>query len=116
MSYRRRGMGMYPGETCFDPTRPSWLAYYFDDFTETACKANELLWGNPTGNTAAPGPGAPVDTNKDAAAACAYSGGSWDLSTGICTPSPLGQFSSYLPWIFAGLGAMIVIPMFLGRR
>lgn len=117
MSYTRRGIGMYPDETCFDPTRPGFLPYWLDDFSETACKANELLFGNQTGNTAQPGtPGAAPATNANAAAACAYGGGSWDPSTGVCTPSVLGQLGQYLPWILAGLGVMIVLPMMLGRR
>jgi len=117
MSYARRGMGMYPDETCFDPTRPSILPYWLDDFSETACKANLLLCGNPTCNTAAPGtPGAAPQTNANAAAACAAGGGSWDPSSNLCTPSLLGQYSSYLPWIFAALGVLLVIPMFEGRR
>lgn len=117
MGYARRGVGMYPDETCFDPTRPGILPYYIDDFTEEACKFNELIYGNQTGNTAQPGtPGAAPQTNANAAAACASQGGSWDPSMMVCTPSPLGQFSAYLPWIFAGLGLVIVLPMVMGRR
>jgi hypothetical protein len=117
MGYARAGLGMYPDETCFDPTRPSWMPYWFDTFGEEACKANEFLWGNTTGNNAQPGqPGAAAATIQNAAAACASQGGSWDPSTNTCTPSPLGQFSAYLPWIFAGLGLVIVLPLVMGRR
>jgi hypothetical protein len=34
----RRGMGEYPGYYCYDAERPSWLPYWLDDFTESACK------------------------------------------------------------------------------
>jgi hypothetical protein len=41
---RGRGFGMYPTNAdgtdnpCFDPNRPSWLPYWFDTPTESACK------------------------------------------------------------------------------
>ena len=118
MSYTRRGLGMYPDETCFDVTRPAWLAYYIDDFAEAACKINMIACGNPTCNTAQPGdPAAAAATIQNAAAACASGGGSWDPTTTVCTPSLLGQYSSYLPWIIAaGIGLLIVLPMVEGRR
>jgi len=117
MSYARRGLGMYPDETCFDPTRPSWLPYWLDDISESACKVNLLVSGNPTGNTAQPGsPTAAASTTAAAAAACAYQGGSWDPSTGVCTPSSLGQIGQYLPIILLGIGALVLIPMLAGRR
>jgi len=116
MGYARTGLGMHPGDTCFDPTRPSWLPYWIDTFGEAACWDNEVLFSNQTGNTTPAGPSAAVQTNAAAAAACAANGGSWDPSALTCTPSPLGTLSPYLPWIFAGLGLVIVLPMVMGRR
>src|SRR5271166_4172113 len=33
-----RGLGEYPGYYCYDAGRPSWLPYWIDDLTESACK------------------------------------------------------------------------------
>ena len=39
MAYRaKRGLSEYPGYYCYDAQRPSWLPYWFDDLTESACK------------------------------------------------------------------------------
>ena len=35
-----RGLGLYPGDTCFDSERPSALPYWIDDFTESTCFYN----------------------------------------------------------------------------
>lgn len=37
-----RGLGAYPGEYCYDATRPSWLPYWFDDPTEALCDIEGL--------------------------------------------------------------------------
>ncbi len=34
-------LGMYPGDLCYDPNRPSWLPYVVDSATEGLC-----WWGN----------------------------------------------------------------------
>ena len=34
---RTRGLGLYPQEECFDPMRPSWLAYSINTPTEGLC-------------------------------------------------------------------------------
>lgn len=34
---RRRGVGEYPGDACYDPSRPSWLPGWISDATEFAC-------------------------------------------------------------------------------
>lgn len=31
-------MGMYPTDACYDPTRPSWLPYWWDTPSESGCK------------------------------------------------------------------------------
>ncbi len=33
----RGGLGEYPGYYCYDASRPSWLPYWIDTFTEEAC-------------------------------------------------------------------------------
>lgn len=37
---RTHGLGLYPDSPCFDPTRPSWLPYWIDDFQESGCFYN----------------------------------------------------------------------------
>jgi hypothetical protein len=32
------GLGAYPTDPCYDPSRPTWLPYWFDDLTESDCK------------------------------------------------------------------------------
>jgi len=121
----RRGMGMYPDETCFDSTRPSWLPYWLDDIQEPQCKLNLLFSGNPTGNTAQAGtfvtdssgavvPAAAPATVQNAMSACASSGGAWDDTLQSCSPGILSQFSPYLIW--GGVGLVGVLLLFGGRR
>lgn len=31
-------LAAYPTDPCYDPTRPTWLPYWFDDLTESDCK------------------------------------------------------------------------------
>ena len=31
------GLGIYPGDECYDPNRPSWLSYFIPTPTEIAC-------------------------------------------------------------------------------
>ena len=50
------GLGEYPGYYCYDADRPSWLPYWLDDFTESACKWNPKTIG---GNIAACATGDP---------------------------------------------------------
>jgi len=41
------GLGEYPGYYCYDANRPSWLPYWIDDLTESACKWNpKTIAGN----------------------------------------------------------------------
>lgn len=32
------GLGVYPGDPCYDPTRPSWLPYWWDTNSENLCR------------------------------------------------------------------------------
>lgn len=110
------GLGMYPDETCFDPTRPSLLPYWLDDLTESQCKLNLLTAGNTTGNTAQAGdPNADPATLANAQAACASSGGKWDSDLDVCTPG-LGSLMGYIPWIVGGLALVMIAPSILSRR
>lgn len=34
------GLAAYPGDPCYDPSRPTWLPYWLDDFSESDCKYN----------------------------------------------------------------------------
>jgi hypothetical protein len=47
----RFGFGDYPGDACYDPSRPSWLPYIVNDATEEACELS--LIANSLGTTAA---------------------------------------------------------------
>jgi len=116
---------MYPDETCFDPSRPSWLPYWLDDLTESKCKINELVSGNTTGNTAQPGTFATDSsgnvvsladpaTVQNSMSACATSGGTWDDSLQACSPGLLSSVSPYLIWGGIGLAAFMLL--FGGRR
>ena len=125
----RRGVGTYPDETCFDAQRPSWLPYWLDDFTESGCKANELLFGNPTGNTAQPGtfqnvvqsdgttvavPAASPAAVLNAQAQCANIGGTWNAALQSCTPGLASTFSGFIPWVVSGLALLFLLKG--GRR
>jgi hypothetical protein len=119
-----RGVGMYPDETCFDTARPSWLPYWFDDFTETACSWNEGLFGNKTGDTTQPGTfttdangnvvatAAPA-TIQNAMAACAQQGGSWNATLQACQPSFVSQYGLL---IGAGVLGLVVLSFAFGGR
>lgn len=107
MRLHRAALGMYPDETCFDTTRPSWLPYWIDDFQETACKANLLISGNTTGNTAPASSGsADPATIANTQAACVTNGGTWDPTNNICTPGLLQQLS---PIAIAGAVGLVAI-------
>src|SRR5271170_1740018 len=111
MRVARRSLGMYPDETCFDPNRPSWLPYWIDDLTETACEANELIYGNTSGNTAQAAQMITV-TNPDgttsvvsaaapatianAQAQCVAQGGTWNPVLNACAPSLISQYGVYI--------------------
>lgn len=38
MRMNLQSLGAYPDQVWYDPTRPSWLPYWIDDFTESANK------------------------------------------------------------------------------
>ena len=103
-------LGMYPDETCFDPTRSSWLPYWLDDLTESKCKMNLLVSGNTTGNTAQAGqPGADAQTVQNARAACVNAGGTWDDSASACSPSLWSQITLPMMLALGGLVAVIIL-------
>lgn len=49
-----RGLGVYPGQPCYDPNHPWWLPYWMNDTTEMAC-----FNANPQVQAAVPQPAAP---------------------------------------------------------
>jgi hypothetical protein len=65
MAYRRpraRGVGVYPGDACYDPSRPSWLPYWLDTNSENLCRFQVY----PTVTTLAPTPAPPMPTGPGA--------------------------------------------------
>lgn len=112
------GLGMYPDETCFDTTRPSWLPYWIDDIVESKCKVNMLVSGNTTGNTAQSGTfttdangnivsAADPTTILNAQAACAAQSGTWNATLQVCNQSMLSQLTT--PLALAGVGLLALL-------
>lgn len=129
--WKRRGMGAQPDSVCYDPTRPSWLPYWMDDFQEAACWDNQVLFGTIPGATVVQGappagsaPGTPGSTTiytmdqttiNNLSASCTSGGGTWDTVNNVCKPNTL---MSMLPWIVGGIAAVVVLPALVagGRR
>lgn len=38
------GLGLNPGDTCYDSTRPDWLPYWFNDIQESECESGTTNW------------------------------------------------------------------------
>jgi hypothetical protein len=59
-----RGLGIYPGNPCYDPTRPTWVPYWWDTPSESGCKFGVYPTVSTLGPVAAPvvnpSPGAPT--------------------------------------------------------
>ncbi len=85
----RRGVGAYPGDLYYDPTRPSWLPYWIDSPSENAQK-----WGfypsAPSNSLVYPDPVAPVP--QVPAGALDYSPG------GSSTSIPLNPVGTIPNW------------------
>lgn len=100
-----KGLGLYPdqanpqGVLCYDPNRPSWLPDWIDTSTESACYYNSPTLGGQAG--------AVVGQGISSAAAGVLGG-----ATGIDTSAIM----QYMPYILGGLGLLLVLPMFMGRR
>jgi hypothetical protein len=124
MAYRtRRGLAEYPGYYCYDADRPSWLPYWLDDFTESACKwspstiagnikacvAGDPSCGTPTPEQANPNlsgagvapAGAPVNVPQCTGL---YT---LDVASNTCKIDLAGN-----PLFLYGLGALIVVGLF----
>lgn len=59
----RRGMGLWPYQQCYDPTRSSLLPYWIQNFTEAACIDAKFPHTSPIdipGPVAIPAPPAPL--------------------------------------------------------
>lgn len=91
-----KGLGAYPDETCYDPSRPSWLPYWLDDFQEEACKANTLLCGN---------------TTCGSASAAQEQANAGSVITGVGTPPPANPAgnNSWVPWALGGAAALLFV-------
>ena len=122
----KRGLGEYPGYYCYDAARPSWLPYWLDDFTESACKwspstiASTLkacVTGDPSCGTPTPAqadptlPGPGVATPGQTANVPECSGlYTLDVESNTCTL----DFTS-TPVLLAG-GVFILALVFVGGR
>ncbi len=49
---------------------------------------------------------------QDAQLACTKAGNTWNPLTSVCTPA----FMTYVPWIVAGIAALVLLPPLLERR
>lgn len=53
------GLGARPGDSCYNPDRPSWMPYWLDTFSEEACRYSEIVNGAFV-KVPAPPPGGPA--------------------------------------------------------
>lgn len=130
---RRRGVGEYPGYYCFDANRPSWVPYWFDTPTESACKWNPgTIIGNiaacstgasscspPTAaqqNPALSGPGivgssaGPGVSNNPSCPAFQ----SYDFTSAQCVFDPTS--GSFMVAVAGGLGLLVIALLMSGGR
>lgn len=49
---------------------------------------------------------------QDLQLACTQAGNTWNPLTGTCTPA----FMTYVPWLLAGVAALVLLPPLLQRR
>lgn len=100
MSYHR-GLGLSPGDACFDSTRSSLLPYWIDNAQEAECLTGTTNWWDAgwaeIGNQVA---GATTG-----AAAAAASGAASGIEAGISTASPGGIFGL----VAIGLGVLLIV-------
>lgn len=103
------GLGIYPGDPCFDASRPEWLPYWVDDFTESDCKwnATNILGATVNAfedpNQVAQNVGGVIGQGAGAAISDVASGVEAGIQGSIQTLSPGGAF------IVAGAGIVAVI-------
>jgi hypothetical protein len=130
---RQLGMGMYPTDACYDPSRPSWLPYWWDTPSESGCRYQVY----PDVTTLAPVPAPPGGQPMGAPQTIAQmtTPGLWtpsqaidaganatrqanlkfftDLASqqayGAPPPAPTNPFSSWLTWLLVAAGAALLL-------
>jgi hypothetical protein len=130
LAVRRRGLREYPGYYCYDANRPSWLPYWFDSPTESACKWNPStiagniktcalgspLCGNPSTSQQDPtlsGPGvAPAGTISNTPT-CTGMFMNFNPNSAACEFDPTS--SSFL-FAIGGTAALFLLMASVGRR
>jgi hypothetical protein len=120
---------MDASSVCYDPSRPSWLPTWLDDFQESACKINMLACGNTTcgnpnagaeqaaaGSTVIAPTGSGTSTSGGSLAVtnpsptnCAAVGLVWDAGSQQCVSA--NPLTGYLPWLIAAgaLGLVVLV-------
>ncbi len=109
---RPAGMGEYPGYYCYDAARPSWLPYWLDDTTESACKYSiSTIVGNVASCvTGSPNCGAPPNPNPAVSGPGAggpplAAGNSTASSDPIATPSIPTEIGQAIGTVIGGASA-----------
>ena len=113
-----RGFGLYPTNSdgspnpCFDASRPSWLPYWIDDLTESACYyGTGSLPGQVAG--AAAQMATPIGATVGGAVAGTVGGAAEGVASSISSPTGAMNW----PLIAAAaLGLILFIPMLPGGR
>lgn len=115
-----RGVGEAPGYYCYDANRPSWLPYWIDTPTESACKYNpktiagNLVYcltgdpscGKPSAAAADPtlsGPGIAAPGEATNVPTCSSLFQSYDPASNQC------QVSNWVYVAMGGLGLLLVM-------
>jgi len=96
------GLGLYPGDPCYDPNRPSLLPYWIDDFTESECYYNSTSILGATGNLI----GQDVGTVVGAAGS----------AIGNAATSAVSQFTLSSGLALAGLGVLALLVVIMVTR
>jgi hypothetical protein len=102
------GLGLNPGDPCYDPTRPSWLPYWFNDIQESECESGTTNWWAAGWSDLGQQGGAAVteavrDVASGAAAGAAAEASDISLSGGLLIGGVV-------------VAAVLVLNLFLGKR
>lgn len=116
MSYHH-GMGVYPGDPCYDSSRPSWLPYWLDDFTESDCKwgssniAGATLNAFENPDVVAQNVGGVIGQGAASATSDVAGGAEQAISSYVQNLTPGGWFGLFA----VGLGALLVLGVVLRK-